>query len=55
MDSVDDTIIDNEIDENKAEVKNMETGDKTAVSLQSFAKEFEDIMINAQTQKIAGI
>ena len=48
-------IGDNEIDENKAEVKNMETGDKTAVSLQSFAKEFEDIMINAQTQKIAGI
>ena len=48
-------IGDNEIDENKAEVKNMETGDKTAVSLQSFAKEFEDIMINAQTQKIAGV
>lgn len=48
-------IGDNEIDENKAEVKNMKTGDKTAVSLQSFAKEFEDIMINAQTQKIAGI
>lgn len=48
-------IGDNEIDENKAEVKNMETGDKTAVSLQNFAKEFEDIMINAQTQKIAGI
>ena len=48
-------IGDNEIDENKAEVKNMETGDKTAVSLQNFAKEFEDIMINAQTQKIAGV
>ena len=48
-------IGDNEIDENKAEVKNMETGDKTAVSLQSFAKEFEDIMINAQTQKIAAL
>ena len=48
-------IGDNEIDENKAEVKNMETGDKTAVSLQSFAQEFEDIMINAQTQKIAGV
>ncbi|MGN0461248.1 MAG: histidine--tRNA ligase [Ruminococcus sp.] len=46
---------DNEIQENKAEVKNMETGDKTQVSLTDFAKEFEDIMINAQTQKIAGI
>lgn len=46
---------DNEIEENKAEVKNMETGDKTPVSLTDFAKEFEDIMINAQTQKIAGI
>ncbi|MGN0459663.1 MAG: histidine--tRNA ligase [Ruminococcus sp.] len=48
-------IGDNEIDENKAEVKNMETGDKTAVSLESFAKEFEGIMMNAQTQKIAGM
>ncbi|MGN1126268.1 MAG: histidine--tRNA ligase [Ruminococcus sp.] len=48
-------IGDNEIEENKAEVKNMETGDKTAVSLQNFAKEFEGIMINAQTQKIAGV
>lgn len=46
---------DNEIEENKAEVKNMETGEKTPVSLTDFAKEFEDIMINAQTQKIAGI
>ncbi|MDD6645453.1 MAG: histidine--tRNA ligase [Oscillospiraceae bacterium] len=46
---------DNEIEENKAEVKNMETGDKTPVSLTDFAKEFQDIMINAQTQKIAGI
>ena len=48
-------IGDNEIDENKAEVKNMETGDKTEVSLQNFAKEFESIIINAQTQKIAGM
>ena len=48
-------IGDNEIDENKAEVKNMETGDKTEVSLQNFAKEFENIIINAQTQKIAGM
>ncbi|MGN1132796.1 MAG: histidine--tRNA ligase [Ruminococcus sp.] len=48
-------IGDNEIDENKAEVKNMETGDKTEVSLESFAKEFEGIMMNAQTQKIAGM
>lgn len=46
---------DNEIQENKAEVKNMETGEKTPVSLTDFAKEFQDIMINAQTQKIAGI
>ena len=46
---------DNEIEENKAEVKNMETGEKTPVSLTDFAKEFEDIMINAQTQRIAGI
>lgn len=46
---------DNEIEENKAEVKDMETGDKTPVSLTDFAKEFQDIMINAQTQKIAGI
>ena len=46
---------DNEIEENKAEVKNMETGEKTPVSLTDFAKEFQDIMINAQTQKIAGI
>ena len=46
---------DNEIEENKAEVKNMETGEKTPVSLTDFAKEFEDIMINAQTQKITGI
>lgn len=46
---------DNEIEENKAEVKNMETGDKTPVSLTDFAKEFQDIMINAQTQKIAGM
>lgn len=46
---------DNEIEENKAEVKNMETGEKTPVPLTDFAKEFEDIMINAQTQRIAGI
>lgn len=46
---------DNEIEENKAEVKNMETGEKTPVSLTDFAKEFEGIMINAQTQRIAGI
>ena len=46
---------DNEIEENRAEVKNMETGEKTPVSLTDFAKEFEDIMINAQTQRIAGI
>ena len=46
---------DNEIEENKAEVKNMETGDKTPVSLTDFAKEFQDIMINAQTQRIAGV
>lgn len=46
---------DNEIEENKAEVKNMETGDKIPVSLTDFAKEFQDIMINAQTQKIAGM
>ena len=48
-------IGDNEIAENKAEVKNMETGEKFSVSLNQFDKDFTAIVIETQTQKIAGI
>ena len=46
-------IGDNEIEENKAEVKNMETGEKTAVSLDDFVSDFQDVLIDAETKKIA--
>ncbi len=48
-------IGDNEIAENKAEVKNMETGDKKTVSLDNFVSEFSAIVIDQQTKEIAGI
>lgn len=46
-------IGDNEIEENKAKVKNMETGEKTAVSLDDFVSDFQDVLIDAETKKIA--
>jgi len=46
-------IGDNEIEENKAEVKNMETGEKTTVSLDDFVSNFQDVLIDAETKKIA--
>jgi len=46
-------IGDNEIEENKAEVKNMETGEKTTVSLDDFVSDFQDVLIDAETKKIA--
>ena len=39
--------------ENKAEVKNMETGEKTTVSLDDFVSNFQDVLIDAETKKIA--
>lgn len=48
-------IGDNEIEENKAEVKNMQTGEKTEVSLSDFADEFAKIMIDFETRAIAGM
>ena len=46
-------IGDNEIEENKAEVKNMETGEKTTVSLDDFVSAFQDVVLDAETKKIA--
>ena len=46
-------IGDNEIEENKAEIKNMETGEKTTVSLDDFVSDFQDVLIDAETKKIA--
>ena len=46
-------IGDNEIEENKAEIKNMETGEKTTVSLDDFVSNFQDVLIDAETKKIA--
>ena len=43
----------NEIEENKAEVKNMETGEKTTVSLDDFVSAFQDVVLDAETKKIA--
>lgn len=48
-------IGDNEIDENKAEVKNMETGEKVSISLEDFVSEFQDIVLDAETKKIADL
>lgn len=45
-------IGDNEIEENKAEVKNMNTGDKHTVSLDNFTEEFTSIMIDAETDGV---
>ena len=46
-------IGDNEIEENKAEIKNMETGEKTTVSLDDFVSAFQDVVLDAETKKIA--
>lgn len=48
-------IGENEIAENKAMLKNMETGENTPVSLDKFGEDFSSAMIDYQTSKIAGL
>lgn len=44
---------DNELAQGKAEIKNMETGDKKEISLNDFITDFSEIMIDYQTSQIA--
>ena len=44
---------DNELADDKAEVKNMETGDKKEVTLSNFTEEFSEIMIDYETRQLA--
>ncbi len=47
---------DNEIEENKAKVKNMETGEQTEISLsESFAQEFFEVHTQNRNRLIAGV
>lgn len=48
-------IGDDEIASGEAEIKNMQTGEKIKVSLNSFAEDFSSIMIDAETKKIANL
>ena len=48
-------IGDDEIASGEAEIKNMQTGEKIKVSLNSFAGDFSSIMIDAETKKIANL
>jgi histidyl-tRNA synthetase len=48
-------IGDNEIAENKAELKNMSKGEKTEISLDNFSAEFINVLIDEQNMKIVDL